>query len=118
VPKSETVTRAPAKVSTTAFSTTSITLEWEDRSANEAGFFVERSMDGKNWILVGVVATDEESFEDQGLVPRTVYYYRVCAFNTNDTDAESAAGPSGVARGKTTTPKKIAAPNAAQTVRR
>jgi hypothetical protein len=119
VPKSGSVTEAPAKLRTTAFSTTSIELEWIDRSGNEAGFRVERSLDGRNWMLIGVVGADQQTYEDEGLAPRTVYYYRVSAFNTNDTEAtDAAARTSGIARGKTVAPKKIKAPNAAQRVKR
>jgi hypothetical protein len=115
-PKSGAVSDRPADVDATAFSTTAIRVSWDDRSSNEAGFRIERSMDGINWNLIGSVTAGLETFDDHGLVPRTAYYYRVSAFNTNDTEA--AAAPSAVAKGKTPAVKKLIPPNPAEQINR
>jgi hypothetical protein len=116
VPRVGAVSVPPAKLRATATSPGAVRLEWEDRSGNEVGFRIERSSDGINWMLVGSVAADHTSFDDDGLMARTKYHYRVTAFNTNDT--EPAAGPSAVAGVKTPGAKTPAAPNAAKKLKR
>ena len=93
------VLSAPGNVAATSFSRTAIKLTWEDSSSNEAGFRVERSTDGLTWLIVGGTAADDASYKDEGLAPGVRYYYRVTAFNTNDT--EPAAGTSVVVQGAT-----------------
>ncbi|WP_162299992.1 PKD domain-containing protein [Kineobactrum sediminis] len=64
-------------------SATAINLSWQDNATDEAGFRVERSVDGGNsWMLVASVGTDSTSFIDSGLSAATTYSYRVTAFNT------------------------------------
>jgi hypothetical protein len=58
---------------------TEIELCWRDNSCTEAGFHVERSTDGVNWVEVGIAPRNVASFRDTGLTPGTTYYYRVRA---------------------------------------
>ena len=56
-------------------------VSWTSNSSNAAGFKIERSADGLNFIQVGTVAANVTTFEDTGLSNGTAYYYRVCAFD-------------------------------------
>jgi hypothetical protein len=68
---------------------TQILLRWRDRSANEAGFIVERSDDGSGFIQIGSVGVNVTHFVDHGLQSATPYYYRVRAFNSKGSSAPS-----------------------------
>ncbi|HEY2953441.1 MAG TPA: Ig-like domain-containing protein [Verrucomicrobiae bacterium] len=58
-----------------------IFLRWTDRSANEAGFLIERSDDGATFSPVGTVAAGLTRYTDHHLASATTYYYRVRSFN-------------------------------------
>ncbi|KPV47083.1 hypothetical protein SE17_42755, partial [Kouleothrix aurantiaca] len=59
-----------------------ITLQWQDNSADEAGFLVERSSSsGAGWTIITTVSADTTSFTDRLLPCNTAYFYRVRATN-------------------------------------
>jgi len=68
-----------------------IKIGWLDNSVNEAGFYVERSLDGTNWTLVATLPIDSTSYVDTGLTTKTLYWYRVSAYNSIGTSAPTAA---------------------------
>ena len=68
-----------------------VTLAWQNNSANATGFKIERSPDGStNWTQVGTTAANVTVYQDAGLAPSTVYYYRVRAYNASATSAYSS----------------------------
>lgn len=74
----------PTGLSASALSPSSIILHWTDNSDNETGFSIERSPDGSSgWQEIANVSDNTDSYTDIGLVPGTVYYYRVAAYNAN-----------------------------------
>jgi fibronectin type 3 domain-containing protein len=73
---------APTGLNAEAVSSSQINLSWTDASNNEAGFRIERSLDGNNWSQIAEVAADTVSYVDTGLDGNTTYYYRVRAYNT------------------------------------
>ncbi|HEB26708.1 MAG TPA: hypothetical protein ENI05_02875 [Porticoccus sp.] len=78
-----TIPTAPTNLSANATSHTEINLIWNDNSSNEDGFKVERSLDESNWTTIASsVSANSQSYNDTGLDPITIYYYRVLAFNT------------------------------------
>src|SRR6185503_15961912 len=96
---------APSALTAAAFSATEIHLAWKDNATNEVGFKVERSMDGTNFTQVAQVQPNGTTFRNVGLLPATVYSYRVRAFNSgsgSDSNVASAGTPtlclSGVSR--------------------
>ena len=78
---------APSSLVATTFGADRIDLVWNDNADDEAGFRVERSLDGSNFAEVGTTNTNDTSFSDTGLDASTTYWYRVNAFNVS--------GPSG-----------------------
>jgi hypothetical protein len=64
-------------------------LRWRDRSTNEAGFVIERSIDGAAFSAVGEVGPNVTLFVDRGLDSATTYYYRVRSFNAAGYSAPS-----------------------------
>ncbi|MGE5611899.1 MAG: PA14 domain-containing protein, partial [Bacillota bacterium] len=93
------VTTAPTAIPPAAsnlvvvsFGGDNITVGWADNAHNEAGYRIERSLDGTSgWTAVGTVAKNVKIFKDTGLTGSTTYYYRVVA-----TNAAGDAAPSNV----------------------
>ncbi len=74
---------APTNLSATALSAGQVKLLWTRNSTNEAGFFIERSIDNTTFTQVGLADAGATSFVDSnGLSPSTTYSYRVRAFNS------------------------------------
>lgn len=58
-----------------------LSLSWIDNSDNEAGFEVERSLDGESFAFLAETAADTSMFSDESVKPGVPYQYRVRAFN-------------------------------------
>ena len=72
----------PSGLTATPVSSSGVVLSWEDNSNNETGFRVQRRQgDSDDWVQVGTTATNATTFSDGGLLPETLYFYRVQAFN-------------------------------------
>ena len=80
---------APTSLTATAVSSSQINLGWVDNSNNETGFKIERSTDNVNFSLITTVAANTTSFQNTGLTPATIYYYRVKATNGSGDSAPS-----------------------------
>lgn len=75
---------APAALTTEPIER-SIELLWEDRSSNEDGFIIERSVEtDDNFIEVARVNTNAQSYLDVNINLSTVYFYRVRAFQSSN----------------------------------
>jgi len=86
----------PTALSAQAVSTSQIALTWQDNSANEAGFKVERAPDNGGsagaYSEVATVGPNVTSYADMGRSAATRYWYRVRAFNTaGSSDYSNAA---------------------------
>jgi len=81
-PAAPPVPTAPSDLTAAPVSDTEILLVWTDRSTDETGFKIERSMDGQSgWTVASTVVANSTNFRDTGLTSGTVYYYRVSACN-------------------------------------
>ncbi|MFB3852302.1 MAG: fibronectin type III domain-containing protein [Vicinamibacterales bacterium] len=79
---------APTDLKIKKVSGTTVALSWADRSANELGFYVERSQDnGDTWSRVATMGGT--GHVDNGLTPSTTYLYRVQAYNLDGTSGYS-----------------------------
>lgn len=59
-------------------------LSWQDNSAGEAGYRIERSLDpGTNFVEIGTTAADTTTYADAALIAAIRYYYRVRAFSAS-----------------------------------
>jgi hypothetical protein len=94
---------APSGLTATAISGTRIDLTWTDRSDNEAGFSIElcplpASSCGEADFgeIHRVEVADVTTYSDVGLVPNTIYTYRVRAYN-----AVGQSAPAGPATAQT-----------------
>ncbi len=80
---------APTSLTASAVSKTQVNLSWTDRSGNEDGFIVERSLNGTSFAEAGRVGANVRTFSNTGLIGNTLYYYRVRAYNTGGQSANS-----------------------------
>lgn len=76
---------SPRNLITTAISTSEIELVWEDRSTNETGFKIERSIDGVAFSQIAAVSADITTYTNNGLTKASKYFYRVIAYNGSGT---------------------------------
>jgi hypothetical protein len=79
---------APSNLTAITVSGSQINLSWQDNSADETGFIVERKTGaGGTWGQAGTTASNVTTFNNTGLASGTTYFYRV--------QATSGAGSSG-----------------------
>jgi transcriptional regulator CtsR len=78
----ETKPEAPANLSASVESATSIKITWTDNSSNEKGFIIERKTDGGDYSQINTVSANATSYTDMGLSSGIKYYYKVQAYNT------------------------------------
>jgi subtilisin family serine protease len=84
---------APSNLSGTASSSSRINLTWTDNAANEAGFKVERSTDGVNFIQISLLVPNATSYFATNLAASTQYFFRVRAYDGNNHSGFSNTAP-------------------------
>ena len=84
------VPTAPSGLAAGSASYNSVKLTWNDNSANETGFKLERSTDGANFAQIAAVGADVKTYSDGTVVPLTNYFYRVRAYNSVGNSAYSS----------------------------
>ncbi len=72
---------SPTELTVTLVSNTQATLNWVDKSTNEAGFKVERKAGNGTFGVIATTSSDITTINDAGLTPNTTYTYRVYSFN-------------------------------------
>ncbi|WP_367873803.1 LamG-like jellyroll fold domain-containing protein [Luteolibacter sp. Populi] len=70
----------PGTLVATAISHTQVDLAWVDGSDNEAGFSIERSLDGIHFEAVGFAGPGATTYSDNSADPFSTNFYRVAAF--------------------------------------
>jgi len=76
-----------------------VVLTWADRSNNEAGFVVERSLDGTSWSAIGEVPANVTTYTDSTTAPGNSYQYRVRTSGTSGNTRTSNVAPFGMVVG-------------------
>ena len=74
---------APTGLTAKARGKDKIALKWQDNSNNEVEFKIYRWTSNQPYPLIVTVGANTTSYLDSGVVPKTTYYYKVCASNTN-----------------------------------
>ena len=73
---------APTNLTATPVSGVQVNLAWQDNSNNEAGYKIEKSIDGgTTWAEVATASAKSTAYAIGGLQPGTAYAFRVRAFN-------------------------------------
>lgn len=73
---------APTSLSAKAWKYNAL-LTWTDNAGNEDGFRIYRGDSPSTLVLIDTIGPDSTSYDDTGLTRKTMYYYKVCAFNTD-----------------------------------
>lgn len=73
--------REPFNLSVISTSASMIEIGWDDLSANEAGFIIQRSGDGQTFVSIDSVGANIYQFSDDQVAPATTYTYRVLSYN-------------------------------------
>jgi hypothetical protein len=93
-----TSTAPPAPSGLTAtVSGTAVNLAWQDNSANEDGFRVERRVGSGAWSQIATTAANATAYSDTTGASGTTYEYRVSAFGPGGTSSPSASATAAIA---------------------
>jgi sugar lactone lactonase YvrE len=76
-----TVPNTPSNLKANAVSESQISLDWQDNSNDEDGFYLQQSLNNFDYITIAILPSNVTTFIDTGLNPDTVYYYRVMSYN-------------------------------------
>src|SRR5689334_19658978 len=66
-----------------------VTVIWNDNSAGETGFRIERQTGEGSFVQVGTVGANVTSFLDSTVIAGTAYAYRVAAFDAQTSSSYS-----------------------------
>lgn len=81
---------APTSLTATVVSSSQVNLSWTDNATDETGFRVYRSTDNATWSLIATLPVNSIVFSDTSVAAGTVYYFKVLAYNSNGTSADSS----------------------------
>jgi titin len=103
---------APGNLVVVVVSFSRLNLAWQDKSANEDSFQIERKLGAAGTFAeIAKLPTNIATFADTGLSASTQYFYRVRASNiggqspySNETNATTNPGPPNAPSGLTATP--------------
>ena len=69
----------------------SLTINWIDSATNENNYVIERSANGTDFTVISTQAANTISYNDTGLLPNTLYYYRIKAINNTESSVYETA---------------------------
>jgi arylsulfate sulfotransferase len=73
---------APTGLTAAGVSSSEIDLSWTDNSNNETSFGIQRSSNGKTFVVIANVGANVTTYFDTLVSASTTYYYRVAASNS------------------------------------
>lgn len=77
------IPKAPSNLLVLNTTPTSITIGWNDNSINEQGFIIaRRKSDELLFRYIDTVSADILTYQEVGLTPDNLYFYKVCSFNS------------------------------------
>lgn len=77
------IPKAPSNLHITNTTPNSITIGWNDNSINESGFIIaRRRQDETLFRYIDTVTADILTYQEVGLTPDNIYFYKVCAYNS------------------------------------
>ncbi len=81
----------PLNLNAQSIDSSFIKLTWQDNSADEEGFFIERTNtnDSTSWELIGAVSQNVNQYNDYLVTRGLQYYYRVYAYSDTVTSGYS-----------------------------
>ena len=85
--ETETIPESPADLTVKQINSSSVELNWIDRSTNENSFIVERKIKNENFNQIGKVVENISKFVDSNLNINETYTYRVYSSNTKGKSA-------------------------------
>ncbi len=112
-----TVINAPSNVTyeantiATPSASSSVVLNWNDNSNNEANFVIERSTDGISFEQIAELDANTITYTDNTVEPNAKYFYRLAA--TNNTDASNFTDTLELTTPVAPAPAKVINPNPA-----
>ncbi|MCP3995461.1 MAG: hypothetical protein GY722_10405 [bacterium] len=74
---------APSNLTATTLSATEVELEWQDNSGDENQFLVELMVPGSGFEEIGVASASSTGVDVTGLLPATIYSFRVRGRNAD-----------------------------------
>lgn len=74
----------------------SVTLAWPDSAIPEEGYYIDRSTDGENWQRIAVLDPSSHNYMDYGLARHTKYWYRLTAWNAQETSSKEIEIETGI----------------------
>ncbi|MEI6748543.1 MAG: DNRLRE domain-containing protein [Bacteroidota bacterium] len=80
---------SPDNLTANSISSSEIQLFWTDHASNEAGFIIERKTGTGTFAQIAIVGPNIISYSNTGLVPSTLYTFRVLAYNVTGNSAYS-----------------------------
>lgn len=81
---------APTNLSVSNETSSSLTLSWTDNSNNETGFYIYRAS-SQYGTYIQIATTASASYTNSGLSASTTYWYKVAAYNSAGTSAQTIA---------------------------
>lgn len=73
----------PSNLTAAGQSAFSVSLNWQDNSTNEDGFYLERSSASAGpYARIHTTSPNTQNYQDDSVDPSTIYYYKICSYNS------------------------------------
>lgn len=116
VTTSDAAPEAPTNLRASLAGAVTVVLSWEDNSASEEGFNIERRTEDGDFGLIDTVNADVTQYIDTGLTPGTTYVYRVQAFSSGGESEFSNEASVTTAGGGTAGPEDLRVTGVCETI--